>query len=159
MESLLAWIQASAIAAAMRTSLWMYPVVEIVHILGFILLVGSIAMLDVRLLGWGRALPVRALCRMLVPWSLAGAVLVVPAGLMMFSARPDDFVNNPVFQLKLLLIVVAGINAGLFHFGVYRSAAQWDAGTRAPLPARLHAMASLALWVATVSCGRLLAYT
>lgn len=159
MEALLAWVQASAIAAVMRTSLWLYPVVEIVHILGFILLVGSIAMFDLRLLGWGRVLPVRALSRMLVPWSLAGAALVVPAGLMMFSARPDDFAGNPVFQLKLLLIGAAGINAALFHFGVYRSAAQWDAGTRTPLPARLHAAASLALWVATVSCGRLLAYT
>ncbi len=159
MESVLAWIEASAIAAIMRSSLWMYPVVEIVHILGFILLVGSIAMLDLRLLGWGRALPVRELCRMLVPWSLAGMVLVVPAGLMMFSARPGDFIDNPVFQAKLLLIVAAGINAAAFHVGVYRSAAHWDAHVPAPVTARLHAIASLVLWVATVSCGRLLAYT
>jgi hypothetical protein len=158
-EKLLACLQASAMGEAMRGSLWLYPIVEIFHITGFVLLVGSVTMFDLRVLGCARALPVRALGRHLLPWSVASLLLVIPAGLMMFSAHPHDFIGKQVFQLKLLLIALAGLNAGLFHIGVYRSVAQWDVGAAAPLLARIHAIASLTLWIAVLSCGRLIAYT
>lgn len=156
---LLAALEASDLAVAMRGSLWMYPIVEIVHITGFVILVGSVAMFDLRVLGFGRALPLQALGRHVLPWSVASLLLIVPAGLMMFSAHPHDFIDNQVFQLKLLLIAAAGINAGLFHAGVYRRAAQWNIAVPAPPLARMHALASLAIWIAIISCGRLLAYT
>jgi hypothetical protein len=156
---LLAALEASQLARAMRGSTWMYPIVEIVHIVGIVLLVGSVAMFDLRVLGFARALPLRALGRHLLPWSVASLALVVPAGLMMFSAHPHDFVDNKVFQLKLSLIGVAGLNALLFHKGVYRSVESWNAGLPAPPLARAHALASLAIWIAVISCGRLLAYT
>jgi len=155
----LAALEASGLGAAMRGSLWMYPIVEIVHITGFVLLVGSVAMFDLRVLGFGRSLPLRALGRHLLPWSVASLGLIVPAGLMMFSAHPHDFINNNVFLLKLVLIATAGVNAALFHLGVYRTAAQWDSEVVAPLTARMHALASLAIWIAVITCGRLLAYT
>jgi hypothetical protein len=155
----LALLEASDLAAAMRGSLWMYPIVEIVHITGFVILVGSVAMFDLRVLGFGRSLPLQALGRHLLPWSAASLALIVPAGLMMFSAHPHDFIGNKVFQLKLLLIGAGGVNAGLFHAGVYRSAAQWNAGVPAPPLARMHALASLVIWIAVICCGRLLAYT
>ncbi|MDQ3058741.1 MAG: hypothetical protein M3R45_04365 [Pseudomonadota bacterium] len=144
---------------AMRTSLWLYPIVEIFHILGFVILVGSVAMFDLRLLGWSRLLAVQGLGRHLLPWSVAGLALIVPAGLMMFSAHPHEFAQSRIFALKLTLIAAAGLNAVLFHVGVYRSVARWDTGVAAPLPARLHALASLAIWIAVIACGRLLAYT
>ena len=156
---ILAWLEATHVARTMRGSIWIYPVVEIVHIVGFVVLVGSVAMFDLRVLGFARALPLKALGRHLLPWSVAVLALVVPAGAMMFSAHPHDFAGNPVFRLKLLLIGLAGLNALLFHKGVYRSAAAWDAGGTAPPLARLQALASLALWIAVISCGRLLAYT
>ena len=83
----------------------------------------------------------------------------MPAGLLMFSAHPHDFANNRVFLLKLSLIAAAGINALLFHKGIYRSVAAWNADRSAPLTARLQALASLALWIAVICCGRLLACT
>jgi hypothetical protein len=156
---LLAWLEATRLAAAMRGSLWMYPVVEIFHIAGFTILVGSVAMFDLRVLGFARALPLKALGRHLLPWSAASLAVIVPAGLMMFSAHPHDFAANKVFQLKLLLIATAGVNAGLFHAGVYRGAANWDQGRPAPALAKVHAAASLAIWLAVICCGRLLAYT
>ena len=156
---LLAWLEATPLAAAMRGSLWMYPIVEIFHITGFAILVGSVAMFDLRVLGFARSLPVQALGRYLLPWSVASLALIVPAGLMMFSAHPHDFAANPVFQLKLLLIGAAGLNAGLFHVGVYRGVAHWNEGRPAPALARVHAAASLAIWIAVICCGRLLAYT
>ena len=146
------------IAVAMRQELWLYPVVEIAHIAGFVVLVGSIVVLDLRLLGLSRALPVSALTRHIVPWSASALLLIVPTGLLMFTAHASDFVTNGAFQLKLLLILTAGINAGLFHTGVYRTVAQWDRDVRAPLIARLHACASLAIWFGVIACGRLLAY-
>ena len=156
---LLAWLDASQLARAMRGSIWLYPIVEIVHIVGIALLVGSVAMFDLRVLGFARSLPLQALGRYLLPWSVASLALVVPAGVMMFSAHPYDLIGNTAFRLKLLLIGVAGLNALLFHKGIYRSAAAWDAGMPAPPLAKMQALASLAIWIAVISCGRLLAYT
>lgn len=156
---LLGWLEATSLASAMRGSLWMYPIVEIVHITGFVILVGSVAMFDLRVLGFARTLPVQALGRHLLPWAVSALALIVPAGLMMFSAHPHDFASNKVFQLKLALIGAAGLNAALFHVGAYRHAARWNQGVQAPAAARVHAVASLAIWIAVICCGRLLAYT
>lgn len=152
------WLAATPLAEAMRDSPWLYPIVEIAHIAGFCILVGSVAMFDLRVLGWGRALPVSALGRHLLPWSLASLALVVPAGLLMFSTQPQAFLANPVFLLKLTLIAAAGTNALLFHTGVYRSIATWETGQPAPPLARFQALLSLLLWLAVICCGRLLAY-
>ena len=155
----LGWLETTPLSMAMRSSLWLYPIVEIVHIVGFVTLVGAVAMFDLRVLGFARSLPVHALGRHLLPWSLAGLALIVPAGLMMFSAHPHDFLNNRVFQVKLMLIAAAGINALLFHIGVYRSVAKWNKDVPAPALAKGQATGSLAIWIAVISCGRLLAYT
>ena len=155
----LGWLEATPLSLAMRSSLWLYPIVEIFHIVGFAMLVGGIAMFDLRVLGASRFLPVQALGRHLLPWSVASVLMIIPAGLMMFSAHPHEFVDNRVFLLKLTLIATAGINALWFHAGVYRSVVQWNTGGAAPVAAQLHALASLVLWVAVICCGRLLAYT
>lgn len=147
------------IAEAMRQWLWLYPAVEIVHILGFVLLAGSIAMFDLRLLGFSRTLPVPALARHLLPWTLGALVLIVPSGFLMFTAHVGDFVGNPVFLLKMGLLFAAGVNAAAFHLGPYRSVERRERDRPAPAAARLHAGASLAIWTGVIACGRLLAYT
>lgn len=138
----------------------MYPLVEIVHIVGFTVLVGAVAMFDLRLLGVGRArpakaLPVQTLARHLLPWSWAALLLIVPSGVLLFSTQPE-LLDNRAFLLKLALIVAAGGNALAFHVGPWRTAVCWPA--RAPLRARLHAALSLLLWIGVIACGRLLAY-
>lgn len=155
---LLGAVERSGIAAAMRGDLWLYPIVEIFHISGFIVLVGAVVMFDLRVLGWSRSLPVRALARHLLPWAAGALLVIVPTGLMMFSAHATDFVDNRAFVVKLTLIVIAFANAAAFHTGVFRTAAGWDVGRPAPTAARAHALASLGLWAAIVSCGRLIAY-
>ena len=139
----------------MRDGVWLYPVVEIVHIVGFTVLVGAVAMFDLRLLGFGRALPVQVLARHLLPWSWAALLLIVPSGLLMFGAQPE-LLDNQVFLLKLALIGAAGGNALAFHTGPWRTVAHWPA--RLPARARWHAALSLLLWIAVIACGRLLAY-
>jgi hypothetical protein len=156
---LLGAIEGLSVAQAMRHWLWLYPGVEIVHILGFVLLVGSIVVLDLRLLGLSKSISVRALARHLLPWTLGALLLIVPSGLLMFSAHATDFVRNPVFVLKMTLLIAAGANAAAFHMGTYRSVARWEREQPAPVAAQLHAAASLLLWGSIIACGRLLAYT
>jgi hypothetical protein len=150
-------IDTSAVAGAMRGSTWLYPAVEVVHIVGLSVLVGSVAMFDLRVLGAGRAVAVHAAGSMLLPWSAISLLAIVPAGLLLFSAHPHALAVNQVFQLKLFLIALAGLNAVSFHLGVYRTAATWHGS--APVLARLHAVVSLGVWIAVISCGRFLAYT
>ncbi len=147
-----AWLETSGVAQAMRQWLWLYPAVEIIHIVGFVLLVGSVAMLDLRLLGLSRRLPPSDLARHLLPWSWLGLALIVPSGLLMFSAHASEWVGNPVFGIKLALIAAAGGNALLFH----RRAA-WRDG-KPSLRARIAGALSLSLWLGVLACGRLLAY-
>ena len=150
------WLAATPPALAMRGTAWLYPAVEIVHIVGFAVLVGAVAMFDLRVLGFGRDLPVRLLARHLLPWSVGSMLLVLPSGLLLFAAEAPDLAANRVFLLKLALIAVAGLNALAFHGGPYRAAERWE--SRAPPRARLHAVLSLILWLAVIACGRLLAY-
>lgn len=152
------WLRLSWLSQRMRGDPWLYPSVEIIHILGFVVLVGGVTLFDLRVLGFARAIPVRQLGQHLLPWSLASLALVVPAGIMMFSADPQSLVNNRVFLLKLTLIVAAGLNALLFHVGVYRTVAGWNTGVAAPPLARAQALLSILLWIAIICCGRLLAY-
>ena len=151
-------VEQLAIAKAMREWLWLYPSVEVVHIVGFSILVGSVAMFDLRVLGLSKAIPVRALARHLLPWSVGALVLIIPSGLLMFSAHAGDFLGNRAFQLKMALLLAAGLNAVWFHVGPYQSVGAWDVGTPAPAPAKLSVALSLVLWVGVISCGRLLAY-
>jgi hypothetical protein len=151
-----AWSASLPLARMLREGAWLYPLVETLHILGFAVLVGAVAMFDLRVLGFGRQLPVKALARHLLPWSAGSMLLVVPTGVLLFVADPLALLANRVFLLKLGLILAAGLNALAFHVGPYPGADAW--GDRSPARAQLHALLSLALWIAVVACGRLIAY-
>ena len=152
-------IEGSALGVAMRQWLWLYPAVEVVHLAGIALLVGSIVVLDMRLLGFSRTLPVRRLAAHVLPWTLGSFALILPSGLAMFVAHAGDLIASPVFALKMCLIMAAATNAAVFHAGVFRGAAAWDVGAPPPAAARAAAALSLALWISVIACGRLLAYT
>jgi hypothetical protein len=154
----LVWLETSGLGVAMRQWLWLYPIVEIVHIVGFVILVGSAFMFDLRLLGLGRGLPVSAMADHLLRWSRWSLVLVVPTGGAMFIAHATEMAENPAFQLKVALIVTALLNAAVFHRFPFRAVGDWDTEIAAPLPARLAGGLSLLLWTAVIACGRLLAY-
>ena len=155
-------IEASSPGVAMRQWLWLYPSVEIVHITGIALLFGSIAVFDLRLLGLSRGIPVRTLAKHVLPWTAASFLLIVPSGLMMFTAHASDFIQSGVFVLKMGLILAAGLNVALFHAITFRTADVWDAEEMRKLPpppsARLAGAASLLIWIGVIACGRLLAY-
>lgn len=154
----LVWLETSALAAAMRQWQWLYPIVEILHILGFVLVVGGAFFFDLRLLGRGHSLAVSGLAAHLLAWARVGFLLVVPTGVMMFSAHATEFAVNPAFRVKLILIAAALLNAAAFHRWPFRSVARWEVRTATPAWARLAAVTSLACWVGVIACGRLLAY-
>jgi hypothetical protein len=142
----------------MRQWLWLYPAVETIHITGIALLFGSIAVLDLRLLGLSKSISVKRLAGHTLPWSAGAFLLIVPSGLAMFTAHASEFIDNPVFALKMSLLLAAGVNAGIFHAGVFRGAAGWDVAVTPPPAARAAAAVSLLVWMSVIACGRLLAY-
>jgi len=149
-------LQESALGHAMRSSPALYPAVEILHIIGFVALVGSIVALDVRLLGLGRAIPIQPMARLLLPLSRFGFLLAISMGFLLFSADASHVVRNPAFQAKLLLIAAALVTVAIAHAGPWRRIALW--GTEAPGSAKVMALASLLLWLSVVCAGRLIAY-
>jgi len=155
-------LEASGLGQAMRQWLWLYPAVEIVHIVGIGLLFGSIVVFDLRLLGFSRDIPVKRLARHVLPWSAGSFLLIVPSGLLMFIAHASEFIASGVFAVKMLLILAAGVNAGLFHTITFRTADVWDSEEMRKLPpppsARLAGGLSLLIWISVIACGRLLAY-
>lgn len=158
----LAALEGSSLGQAMRQWLWLYPSVEVVHLVGIGLLFGSIALLDLRLLGLSRGISVRTLARHVLPWTGGAFILIIPSGLAMFTAHATEFVQSEVFVIKMLLILAAGANAALFHTMTFRTADVWDSEEMRKLPppasARAAGAISLLLWICVIACGRLLAY-
>jgi hypothetical protein len=154
----LVWVETSGVAAAMRHWLWLYPVVEILHIVGFVVLVGAAVMFDLRLLGLSRHLPAADMAHHLLPWARTSLLLILPSGLLMFTAHATEWAASPVFRLKLILLAAAALNAALFHRGAFRSVGVWNRDVTAPATAKCAAVVSLLLWLGVISCGRLLAY-
>lgn len=152
-------LEGSGVGRIMRESLWTYPAVEILHIIGLATVYGSIVVVDLRLLGLSRGVSAARLARHALPWTVGAFVLVMCTGLLMFTAHAEDFLSNGVFILKMGLILVAGVNAALLHIGAFRKVAAWDTGVMPPAGVRLAAGLSIVLWTCVIACGRLLAYT
>ena len=150
------WLESTSIAEAMREHRLLYPIVEIIHILGIIVLVGSAALFDFRLLGLSRQLSVAQLSRYVLPWARLSVLAIVPAGLLMFASNATSLAANPVFRLKLILIVIAVINVLVFHWWTGKSIG--DREPTVPTAAKVSAIVSLVVWVGVISCGRLLAF-
>jgi hypothetical protein len=154
----LVWLETSALAVAMRQWQWLYPIVEILHILGFVVVVGGAFFFDLRLLGRARGLAVSGLAAHLLTWARAGFLVVAPTGFMMFIAHATEFAVNPAFRLKLIFIATGLLNAAAFHRWPFQSVGRWDVGVGTPGWARLAGALSLVCWIGAIACGRLLAY-
>ena len=154
----LLWLEKSAWAKGIRQTDWVYPALEIGHIAGIVLLAGAAFLFDLRLLGFSKNLPVTELARHLLPWSRRGLLLIIPTGLLLFITNAVALGQDPVFWLKMGLLAAAGLNAGIFHRFTLPTAPAWNTNYFSPASARITAIASIVLWLAVISCGRLLAY-
>ncbi|MBO9152224.1 DUF6644 family protein [Chitinophaga sp. GCM10012297] len=154
MAEWLQFLEHSAVAAFIRQSLWLYPVLEIVHITGIVLLVGPALMFDLRLLGSSKHLPVAGLGSHLLTWSVRGLWLVIPSGILLFVTNAGTLGYDPVFWTKMSLLALAAANALWFRVLMKRG----KDGTAFPAVTKLIAIFSIVLWTAIIACGRLLAY-
>lgn len=147
---MLAAVEASALAEAIRRSLWAYPLLETIHIASIGVLLGTVLLLELRVFGLGREIAVVALARLAVRTALAAFAAAATSGSLLFISAASEMAAHPAFRVKLVLILIAGGNALVFHArGGLRG---YDA------LARLQAAASLLLWLSVLAAGRLIAY-
>lgn len=151
-------LQDSSVTQWLNSLLWGFPIAEIFHIVmtgGFF---GGIALLDLRLLGVHRAVSVRTLMQHVLPclWWLFIGVLI--SGSILFMFMPLEYSGNPSFHVKLVLIALGGINALFMHLVLLRNQFMWDTHNGVPIGVKLAALVSLAIWIGTLACGRLIAY-
>jgi hypothetical protein len=151
-------VQDTAVVVALRRSTWVYPIVNAGHIVGLALLFGAIVPLDLRLIGLWRRIPIGAMTRFLMPVAIAGLVLAVPTGALMFAVRATEYPGVPFFQVKLLLIAAALANALLLRmttaWAVWRDGGLQDTTPRLQVAGVL----SIALWLAVIFSGRMIGY-
>ena len=136
--------------AWITTHPWAYPLLEVLHILGIALLLGSLALFELRLWGRGLELPVRPLARLALRVTVCGFALAAATGSLMLAGQWDELQGNRALLAKMSLLLVAGVNALLFHLR--------GGLDKVDRTARLQTALSLGLWVLVVACGRFIAY-
>jgi hypothetical protein len=157
----LAWLQATPVAQAIAENEILFPWIESVHVLAIVLVVGTISIVDLRLLGVAsRDLTVRRLMRDIIPYTWGAFAVAVVTGALMFSSDAVHYAHNFFFRGKLVLLALAGLNMVVFHFVGIGDIERWDVGTgRPPIAARAAATISLLVWIAVVAFGREIGFT
>jgi hypothetical protein len=149
----------SQIGTAIRESDYAFSIIESIHVLGITLLVGTIAVLDLRMLGIVlRPIPVTRIARTVFPLTWSGFAIMFSSGFLLFWAEAAKNYSNPAFRVKLILLALVGLNPLIFHTTIYRRVHEWESQELSPWRARAAAMASLTLWGGVIVAGRAIAY-
>jgi hypothetical protein len=153
------WLAGTPGSIALHESLYMYTLIESAHVLTLCVFVGMSLMLDLRLLGITlRRITVSEVAAKLLPWMTAGFAVMVVTGILLLYANPVRFYHSIWFRMKLVMLVLAGLNAWFFHSGIWQRVGEWDHDVIPPRRARAAGAASLVLWAAIVVAGRMIAY-
>ncbi len=156
----LTWLQALPVPTAIREGTWEFPLIETVHVLALALVVGSISMLDLRLLQVSsRNRSVTGLSTEVLPWTWISFLVAVIAGALMFSAKATQYWADWPFRLKMVCIVLAGLNMTYFHFVTWKTVHDWDTAPRTPPAVKLAGGLSLFFWLMVVAFGRWIGFT
>jgi hypothetical protein len=146
-------------SVALLESLWVWPLVETTHVLTLALFVGTAIMNDLRLLGVTMTdVPASDVTGRLLRWTRGSFVVMATTGLLLFYSNPVTYYHNIFFRIKIVLMIVAGLNVWLFHGRIHRRVAEWQHDTKPPRAARLAGAVSLAAWAGIIVAGRLIAY-
>jgi hypothetical protein len=153
------WLADVPWSVDLHESQYAYSIIESMHVWALSLFFGMTVMFDLRLLGWTmRSVPVSEVIRRLRPWTIAGFVLMVISGSLLFFAIPLRSYQNIFFRTKMLLLLLAGLNVLMFHSRVFPGVAAWDVEAVPPRAARIAGALSLFLWISIVFSGRMIAY-
>jgi len=160
LHNLMQWMADTEWSVGLHESRYAYSIIESIHVWTLCMFVGFAVLLDLRLLGVTlRRVPVSQIATRLLPWTKAAFVVMVISGVLLFYAIPLRTYHNVFFRAKAVFLLLAGLNAWLFHSGpTYRRLAEWDLAARTPRAAKLAGAFSLALWAAIVFSGRMIAY-
>jgi hypothetical protein len=159
LEQVLTRLQDLSLPTQIRESDWLFPTIETVHVFALVLVVGSIMTVDLRLLGLAnKERPFSQVASEMLPWTWTAFAIAALAGMLMFSSKALTYYGNIPFRLKMICLLLAGINMAMFHWLGTRHLEAWDRG-RPPRSARLAGGASLLLWVTIVAAGRWVGFT
>jgi hypothetical protein len=160
LQDLIASIEHGPLGELVRENDLLFPFIESVHVLAVCLVVGSIAVVDLRLLGFASVdRPVGRLMRSILPITVGAFGLAVAAGSLLFISHASKYLENRFFIAKITLIALAGVNMAVFHLIGARNLDQWENDALPPLFARVAGGLSLFLWVSVVACGRWIGFT
>jgi hypothetical protein len=160
LTELMEWLQATSWAVYIHRTAWVFTTIELVHVFAISLVIGSIAIVDLRLLGVGSTRrPVTALAGAVLPVTWSAFVLAVLAGSLLFISQASAYFTNTAFRIKMLIIVLAGINMLIFELVTMRGVRDWDTKPLPPPAARLAGGLSLTCWVLVVVFGRWTGFT
>jgi hypothetical protein len=153
------WLYTTQLSTSIRESTWVFPIIESIHTLGIVLVVGTVSIFDLRLLGLiMKREPVSRIGHQVLPWTWAGFTIMFITGLLLSIAESATNFHNAAFRIKLLLLLLVGLNPLIFHLTIYRSVNSWDIASVTPLRARAAATCSLLLWTSIIVAGRMIAY-
>lgn len=154
------WLEATPVGVLVRESLWGFPILVAVHILGLTLSVGLVVWFDLRLLGVSmRRSSVTRVYRQVMTWAFAGFAIMFLSGGMLLSGFATAAYSNVYFRIKVAALVLAGLNALVYHAVTERHIATWDGAARIPIAARMAGLISVVLWTTVILAGRMIAYT
>jgi hypothetical protein len=157
---LLTSIESTSLATRIRDSLYLFPFIESTHVIGLTLVFGTIAIIDLRLLGIASTRrPFTIIASDVLKWTWVAFGITLITGALMFITNAGVYYNNFYFRSKMLLLVLAGINMLMFELTAGRSVQAWDRDKAAPLSARTVAVASLVLWITIIFLGRWIGFT
>jgi hypothetical protein len=153
-------VEGSPLSLAMRESNYWFPTLNFIHLVGLLVAAGTIVFWDLRLLGVGlRRTPVSEVGKSLLPWTWSGFCVMAVSGSLLVVMEASRLYFNIFFRLKVVFLILAGLNVLLFHSTVYRSVKAWDLAPQAPLQARLEGGFSLLLWFGILAMGRAIGYS
>lgn len=154
----LEWLQNTWVGLLVAESLWGYPTFETIHSIGMALLIGSLGLINLRILGFKPDLPLLEI-RRLLPLAWLGFTLNAISGALLFTSDAVNFASSYTFRIKIVLIILGGINAGLIGSRVFGPATAGGPAVTPTSGTKWLAGSSLVFWFGAVICGRLLAYT
>lgn len=152
------WLNDTSLGMAVADD-W-FPKIECVHVIALATVVGTIFLVDTRLIGLtATRISFRAISSRLLPWTWAGFILAVISGFMLFSSNAVAYFQNGAFRLKLLLMILAAVNMLYFELVTFRNVAAWDANAKPPFAARLAGALSVVLWCGVIMTGRWIGFS
>ena len=155
LTQLMEWVQATSLAVYIHQTKWLFTTIEVVHVIAISVVIGSIAIVDLRLLGLASTKrPFTELAREILPWTWTAFIIAAIAGSMLFISQATQYFASTVFWIKMSVMALAGINMLIFEFMTVRDAQAWNLEPTPPLPARLAGGISLTCWLLVFVFGR-----